>query len=141
MSTVIPPTPGRVVLYRAGKSDQDTAMVQLGSEPLPALVAWVHSDGLVNLAVADHLGTMHARQNVKLVQEGEPVPWLNGDGYCHWMPYQLKVAAGAVEPTLHVADPAITAGAATSQVSAETLQQPERIDAPAEETPKPSAGD
>ena len=95
MPTVIKPTVGRVVLYRAVAgnpafpADADHA----------ALVAKVNDDGTLNLGVLDTHGTHHAMRNVPLVQDGETVP---AGHYAKWMEFQLGQAAktAAVERQL-----------------------------------------
>lgn len=80
---MITPTIGRVVWFREGGSDQ-------AAQPQAALVTYVHSDTMVNLAVFDPNGFNYSKTSVTLVQEGHPVPpW----AYCEWMPYQKGQAA------------------------------------------------
>lgn len=84
---MISPTVGRVVWYRPALSDP---IVNHGSQPLAAIVAYVWSDSMVNLAVFDHNGQSHSRTSVRLLQEGEAPP--TPSAYCEWMPYQLGQA-------------------------------------------------
>ena len=86
---MIKPTVGRVVWYVACEGDQH------GSDPLPksdqvcaALIAYVHSDTMVNLAVIDCNGKTHSRRSVALVHEGA-----KEGPYCTWMPFQKGQAA------------------------------------------------
>lgn len=90
MSTVIKPTVGRVVWFREPEHTHLT---------LAAIIAFVHNDALVNLAVFDQNGNAHARTSIPLVQDGEPTPQLGP--YCCWMPYQIGQAAreGMPRPT------------------------------------------
>jgi hypothetical protein len=71
-----------------------------GKQPLAALVTYVHSDTMVNLAVFDANGNGHGRTSVKLVQDGGN-PRSVDESYCEWMPYQKAVAKGDIAPTLH----------------------------------------
>lgn len=88
MTTRIEPTPGRVVWYTP--SAADTLALNDGA-PLAAIVAAVHADGSVNLAVFDAQGDSRARAHVTLVQDGEDIP--EAGDYAQWMPYQLGQAA------------------------------------------------
>jgi hypothetical protein len=77
---MIKPTVGRVVWYRKPGKEQ----------PQAAIVAYVHSDSIVNLHVIDQAGVGRAETSVTLRQDNEPQP----DGaYCEWMPYQIGQAA------------------------------------------------
>lgn len=87
---MISPSIGRVVWFTPSKSD-----TQLHSDQkMAALVAYVHSDTCINLAVFDANGVAHSRCSVTLIQ-GEDVPELfAGNGYyAEWMPYQKGQAA------------------------------------------------
>jgi len=81
---MIKPTIGRVVWYHPSELEG------ISDQPLAALVAYVWSDTLVNLAVFDSNGTSSGRTSVFLFQ---------GDGerpascFAEWMPYQLGQAA------------------------------------------------
>jgi hypothetical protein len=83
----IRPSPGRIVWYRA---EEDEHHLKCGYEPaLAAVVTGIISDEVVNLSVYGFDGTgPYARQNIVLVQQGEPAP-----GQCCWMPYQKGQAA------------------------------------------------
>lgn len=87
---MIIPTPGRVVWYYSG--DGDTAYCADKEQPMAALVAFVHDERMLNLAVVDHTGTVSSRQNVKLLQDEDEKPE-DGSSYATWMPYQLGQAA------------------------------------------------
>lgn len=86
--TFIPPTVGRVVLYKPkpseGLSPDDSGFCA-------AVIAYVQRDGMVNLCVIMGNGATTPRTSVPLVQEGGEVP--GPGGYCCWMPYQLGQAA------------------------------------------------
>lgn len=86
----ITPTVGRIVLYR--KSTNDTDLASRGNQPLAAIIACVWSDTMVNLHVIDANGVGHARQIVRLVQEGDEIREFN-EAYAFWMPYQRGQAA------------------------------------------------
>lgn len=82
---VIKPTVGRVVHYREGTEAKEQA----------ALIAYVHSDNMVNLAVFDVNGMNEGRTSVPLIQDGDPIPALGG--FATWMPYQVGQAAKTEE--------------------------------------------
>lgn len=83
MATKIKPTVGRVVHYHESPGDP-------GKEQA-ALIAYVHSDNCINLAVFDVNGLNYSRTSVPLVQDGEPIP--TAGGFATWMPYQVGQAA------------------------------------------------
>jgi hypothetical protein len=88
---MIKPTVGRVVwYYRHGKTQFDA-----NEQPEAAMVAYVHSDTMVNLSVIDPNGAQYSKTSVFLYQgEGERPT----GGYAEWMPYQVgqaKVASNA----------------------------------------------
>lgn len=87
MSEIISPTPGRIVWFTPADHD---GIGRLNGQPLAAIVAGVHGDNLVNLAVFDAYGNAQQRSNVRLVQPGEATP--DGAPYAAWMPYQVKAA-------------------------------------------------
>jgi hypothetical protein len=87
--TMIKPTIGRVVWFWNGKSGQE--------QPQAALIAWVHSDTLVNLAVFDAEGATSAVTSVLLWQAGDDNPV---GPYCEWMPYQLGQALKELHPVI-----------------------------------------
>lgn len=85
---MIIPTIGRVVWFHPHKGD---ASIACGDQPLAALVTYVHSDTMVNLAVFDVSGKAHSLTSVYLKQnenEGSI-----GSMFCEWMPYQKGQAA------------------------------------------------
>lgn len=83
---MIKPTIGRVIWFtpsqEARKANND--------QPFAAIVAYVHSDTMVNLAVFDANGNIVSKTSVYLYQgEGErPTSY-----YAEWMPYQQGQAA------------------------------------------------
>ncbi len=88
----IVPTIGRVVWYHEANFNQ--------GQPCAAIVAFVHSDSMVNLAVFDPSGKQLSRTSVPLIQDGDERPdW----GYCEWMPYQKGQAAKTAELEKQVA--------------------------------------
>jgi len=100
MSEKIIPTVGRIVWFTPADHD---GIGRLNGQPLAAIVAGVHSDNLVNLAVFDAYGNTQQRSNVRLVQPGEATP--DGAPYAAWMPYQVK-AAGIELPVVEAPAPA-----------------------------------
>jgi hypothetical protein len=80
---MIKPTVGRVVWYYKYVKGQGH------KGPLAALVAFVHSDIFVNLAVSDENGNMRSETSVRLIQENDEAPMQD---YCGWMPYQVGQA-------------------------------------------------
>jgi len=99
--TIIKPTIGRRLWYWPSQFDQgalankpsSTMTVNPTGQPCDAGVCYVHGDRLVNLVVSDHLGTLHQRHSVTLVQNGETPP--ANTGYATWMPYQIGQAKSA----------------------------------------------
>ncbi len=86
MPTIIEPTVGRVVYYSPGVGEGTV----MGPQPFDAHIVYVWALDLINIVFFDHVGDMHKRQTVKLVQEGQSPP--ASGGYCQWMPYQLNQA-------------------------------------------------
>jgi hypothetical protein len=90
---MIKPTVGRIVWFQPSSTDLPSErLVQIGKEPLAAIVVAVHSDTCINLAVFDANGCHHARTSVPLIQGDDPVP---ESYYCEWMPYQIAQAEKA----------------------------------------------
>ncbi len=88
MTQVISPTPGRIVWFYPAPHD---GIGRIGGQPLAAIVAGVHNDRLINLAVFDAYGSTQQRSNVELVQPDTTTP--DGGAYATWMPYQVGQAA------------------------------------------------
>lgn len=82
---MIVPTVGRVVWFWPG----GRRAKENGVQPYAALVAFVHSDRLVNLGYVDANGGHSSATSVTLVQEGDAVPDF---GFAEWMPYQVGQA-------------------------------------------------
>jgi len=89
---MIKPTIGRRVWFYPNGT---TGIPANGGEPQPhdAGIAYVWNDRLVNLTVAGHDGSMHARTSVPLLQDDDVTP--AAGGYATWMPYQKLAAAAA----------------------------------------------
>lgn len=92
----IKPTIGRRVWYWPSSFDKgrlqlkpDTIM-QTGdpTQACDAGIAYVHSDTMINVTVADHNGNMHKRTSVPLLGFDDPKPQDNA--YCTWMDYQVQ---------------------------------------------------
>ena len=90
MSKPIIPDVSRHVHFVPVDHEDRGSMVQIGSQPLPAVVLYVHNERSVNLAITDHHGFFHTRIGVALVQPGDELP---GGSYCRWMPYQVRAAS------------------------------------------------
>lgn len=85
---MIKPTIGRIVWFREAPDQQ--VLHHDKSQPLAAIVVYVHHDRMVNLAVYDADGGAHARTSVPLLQ-GDDKP--QGESmWCEWMPYQVGQA-------------------------------------------------
>jgi hypothetical protein len=79
----IKPTIGRVVwFYPQGHRE--------GVQPHAALIAFVHSDKMINLGVFDSNGHSYSETSVPLLQEGDAVP--DEGRYATWMPFQIGQA-------------------------------------------------
>jgi len=86
---MIKPTVGRVVWYWPRATDLD-------GQPHAALIAYVHSDTMVNLAVFNSSGNANGQSSVLLWQGEGRRP--AGESYCEWMPYQIGQAAKHEQP-------------------------------------------
>ena len=80
---MIQPTVGRIVWYYPA----------CDTTPRAAIIAYVHDDHMVNLAVFDTNGTPYSRISVTLVQPEDPAR--PDQSYCRWMPYQVKKDHGS----------------------------------------------
>ena len=87
---MIKPTVGRVVLFTPGRVADKRADK---SQPLAAIIAYVHSDRSVNLTVFEQTGAAQIAGfiNVKLLQDEDEAP--ESGFFCEWMPYQKGQAA------------------------------------------------
>lgn len=79
---MIKPSIGRVVWFQPGKLAEHT----LRDQPYAALVTYVWSDTLVNLAAFDQNGMPFPATSVYLVQD-DATPPATGH-YAEWMPFQ-----------------------------------------------------
>jgi hypothetical protein len=86
---VIKPTVGRVVLFHPSSQSAESGFAP--ASICAAIVAFVHSDSMVNLAVFDANGVCHSKTSVRLVQDGET--GYESGYWCEWMPYQKGQAA------------------------------------------------
>lgn len=84
---VITPTAGRMVWFWPGRAETDEPV---SGRPFAAIVAFVHSDRMVNLAVFNHNGQPEWHTSVPLIQEDDKKPELGR--YAEWMPYQIGQA-------------------------------------------------
>lgn len=103
--SIIKPTIGRRLWYWPAKDDFDSTRGMFratSDQAFDAGVVYVHNDRLVNLSVTDHAGRLHARANVLLVQEGDPIP--TDSAYVQWMPYQAGQAKAAARPPTFLSD-------------------------------------
>lgn len=82
---MINPTIGRRVWFHPNGTSGIPTVVGSGL-PCDAGICFVWSDRVVNLTVAGHDGSMHARTSVKLLQDDDPEPQTGA--YATWMPYQ-----------------------------------------------------
>jgi hypothetical protein len=80
---MIKPTIGRVVWFHGSGT-------KASDQPSAALIAYVHSDTLVNLATFDSNGVAFGQTSVFLYQGDGERP---AEYYCEWMPYQQGQAA------------------------------------------------
>lgn len=91
---MIHPTPGRIVWFHPNGITLPPNFAYSDSEqPLAAVIAYVHSDRMVNLSVFDQNGMGYSLADVTLLQDDDATP--NGFAYAEWMPYQKGQAAKA----------------------------------------------
>lgn len=76
---MIEPTVGHVVWYHPDPAEP------YGGQTLAAHVAFIWSEGMVNLMVIDPNGMPFSKTSVPLIQEGDKAP---AGGYCELIPYQ-----------------------------------------------------
>jgi len=103
---MIHPTIGRVVLFwpaadEAGKRPD---------QPFPALIAYVHSEHLINVGGFAHNGQPFAATSVPLLQDDDELA--PSSAYAEWMPYQLEQARKAATETKVYADGTSATGTA-----------------------------
>ncbi|MCY1166562.1 hypothetical protein D9M73_65040 [compost metagenome] len=92
--TVIPPTVGRKVYYRAPKNGVGLLSIYNLEQPCDATVIYVHSERMVNVLIVDHVGNLHPKTSVPFLQPGDD-PAQHTNGYVEWMPYQVGQAKAA----------------------------------------------
>lgn len=80
---MIKPTVGRVVWFYPGQTERGS---DGSGQPLAALIAYVHSDTCINLAIFDRSGIAFNRTSVELWQGEGEAP---AHSHAAWMPYQL----------------------------------------------------
>lgn len=82
---MIKPTVGRVVWFWIHGAPQ----LESKQQPYAAIITYVHSDTMVNIATFDHTGQAHYATSIALYQgEGERPKYQ----HCEWMPYQKEKA-------------------------------------------------
>jgi len=82
---MITPTVGRVIHYYPAGHEPTARCGK--DQPHAALIAHVHNDRCVNLAVFDSEGKSYSRCNVTLVQPKDECP---EGAHAMWMPYQIE---------------------------------------------------
>lgn len=85
---MIKPTVGRVVLFTPHHADRHH---NDDRQSWAALICYVHSDRMVNLAAFGQNGASHSKTSVTLLQDDDAKP--EHGHYCEWMPYQTGQAA------------------------------------------------
>lgn len=101
---MIKPSIGRVVWFTPSKTDTQLLFKVGDQQPLAGIVAYVHSDRCVNLAVFDPNGGSHSRTSVTLLQDDDVGN--EGGYYAEWMPYQKGQAAKTEQLEVKDAAPA-----------------------------------
>lgn len=93
---MIKPTVGRMLHFIPTADYMASRHLAFGdpSQPLAAVIAYVHSDAMVNLTVWDQNGLQFSVCSVPLVQ-GDTLA--GGSFYAQWMPFQKGQAAKAEE--------------------------------------------
>ena len=85
---MIKPTVGRIVWFFPTD-------LPMNAPPLAAMIAYVHSDTMINVGALDTNGLAFAATSVKLLQDDEPRE--PGRDCACWMPYQKGQAAKTEE--------------------------------------------
>ncbi len=91
---MIQPTPGRVVLFNLNGASFNAICAASDGAPLPALVARVWNDRMINVGGFDANGTPFAYTSLQLLQDDDEAP-AEGTAYACWMPYQKAQAEKA----------------------------------------------
>jgi len=123
MQTLIKPTIGRIVLVRLagintippGSHQEHHPEIQ----PFPAMINFVHSDELINVAGFSQHGTPFSLNGVYLVPAGNDLP-VEGN-YAYWMPYQTKQAEAHAAAEAQPEEAATTSDAPTSTTAPEEV--------------------
>lgn len=98
---MISPTNGRIVWFTPSTTTNNPAFAYADkSQPLAAMIAYVHSDRMVNLTVSDQNGVPYSFTSVTLLQDDVAKP--ESGFYCEWMPFQKGQAAKAEAPAIDV---------------------------------------
>lgn len=88
-TSMIKPTVGRSLLYLDP---------EVGTRPMAAQVAYVHSDSMINIGYLTYDGEHRSATSVTLIQDGERKP---EHAFACWMPYQNQVAKGEIPAVQH----------------------------------------
>jgi len=110
---MIKPTVGRIVWFTPGTGDDTRGDVK---SPLAAMIAYVHSDTLINIGYVDQNGVAGAATSVTLLQEGDLKP--ENGCFCSWMPHPMGQAAktGSLESKLSAVTADLMAKANTASL-------------------------
>lgn len=96
---MITPTPGRVLWVFSNGNQYDATgkafSISDPDQPLAAIVAFVHSETVVNVAAFDHLGRACRFSSIPIIDQCEDKP--ETGVYACWMPCQLGQAQRAAE--------------------------------------------
>lgn len=84
---MIAPTIGRVVLFTPNRNAYPD-----NTQPWPALICFVHSDSIINVAGFTNEGAAFSGVNIPLLQSDSDTRPIDS-GYAAWMPYQQAKAA------------------------------------------------
>lgn len=95
---IIKPTVGRIVWFYVQPGEHQN-LTQLGEQPFPAMVSYVHADDRVNLDVVDHEGRHIPFHNVYLEQDEGVMEPEGTTCLARWMPFQKGQAAKEKERT------------------------------------------
>lgn len=130
MSKLITPTIGRVVWYWPSQHETDAGSLHYSdrNQPLPALVAYVHSDRLVNLGGFDQCGRPFHRTSVQLLQEDDDRPHTSEGPFAEWMPYQRAQHKKQAAETKVYTDGASATGVAPLPDQSPAQQDAEALD-------------
>lgn len=99
-SSATVPSVGRILHYVPSPNEGGLCWLDQ-SQPLAAQIILVNRDSTIDVVVWGQDGRSNRRARVEIVPEGATPP---NRGYCRWMPYQVAVAKGQLQPAQH-ADP------------------------------------